>query len=452
MGCRYRGERLAAQLIVSPRSTPLVGSIPVPGDQDLALARMALASHSRGRSTLGLSCQQRSVSTYLDFLTRVGIAAEHTDGHCIIQGGGIDGFQPCEHTLDLRGDPHVAALALGTLVSRSFASELIVDDVVFDLLVPALSEVHGVIERAEPTGGRRLLLEERAQGSRPEGLSVVLHGVYPWVKQAILVAGLRASGPTTVQERFASADHLERAMTRARMPLDAQGTILTLHPPRDGDAIAPLICDGVGSMSFTGALPAAAGMAVGSSVTLREVGTNPTRTDVLSVLKMMGSSVAVAPLGDRQGEPFGNVSLTSAAIRPIELGGETALRLRDGLVPVLALSARASGQSRFEDLIADRRGGDPQIWSRAAGLLASAGVEVQTAEGALWVRGRSHGPLEPLRVTTGGDSRLAVLATLLALGAHGKSVIDDVDCLALDFPRWFGSLKALGAHVELARG
>ncbi len=442
---------MAAQLTVFPLEQPLVGSIPLPGDQELTVARIALASHSRGKSTLRMSCEQRSTATYLEFLRRVGITAEHSNEQCVIQGRGIDGFSAPEQVLDLRGDAMVAALAIGSLVSRPFASELIVDDVVGELLLPALAEAHGVTERAEPSGGRRVRLEALQGNSRAGGLSVVLHGVYPWIKQAILIAGLRASGPTTVQERLATADHLERAMTRARMPLDAQGTVLALHPPRDEDAIAPQICDGVGSLTMAGALLAATGMKPGGSVTLREVGTNPTRADVLTALKMMGAHVAVAPLGDRQGEPLGNVSMTSTDVRPIDISGEMALRLRDSLVPLLALSARAKGSSRFGDLVAERRGGDPKIWGRAAGFLASAGLSVESSEGVLLVRGQPDEPLVPLRVTTGGDSRLAVLATLLALGAYGKSVIDDVDCLAPDFPRWFGSLRALGARVEIKR-
>jgi hypothetical protein len=46
---------------------------------------------------------------------------------------------------------------------------------------------------------------------------------------------------------------------------------------------------------------------------------------------------------------------------------------------------------------------------------------------------------------------LAVLSTLLALGAGEKSVIDDVDCLAPDFPRWSGSLRALGVDLEVVQ-
>lgn len=442
---------MVAQLIVHPAAAPLVGSVPVPGDQDMALARMGLAALSRGKSTIALRGEQRKVQTMLKLLSRVGVTGGYEDGAVEIQGVGLFGPKPSEAVLDLRGDADVAALALGVLVSRPYASELIVDELVADLLVPVLSECHAIETRSEVGGGRRLLLLSMPEGQRAEGVSVVLQGVFPWIKRALLLAGLRAASPTVVEERFASADHLERAMIRARMPLDVQGTVATLHPPRDDDAVAPQIFEGVGSTAFSVALLCAAMMREGSEITLREVGTNPTRSDFYSLLRHMGTELASAPLGDRQGEPFGNISVRSGPLRAVQIGGETAVRLGDDVLPLFALAARASGVSSFTDLVTARRGGDPKIWSRAAGLLASAGVPVERNEAGIVVTGSSGRPFGGIRTTTGGDSRLAVLATLLALGAKEKSVIDDVDCLAPDFPRWSGTLRALGARVEVVQ-
>lgn len=62
---------------------------------------------------------------------------------------------------------------------------------------------------------------------------------------------------------------------------------------------------------------------------------------------------------------------------------------------------------------------------------------------------RREPKFRPIVTTTGGDGRLAVFATLVALGAGEPSEIDDVDCLRHLFPRWPGTLRALGARVEV---
>jgi len=41
-------------------------------------------------------------------------------------------------------------------------------------------------------------------------------------------------------------------------------------------------------------------------------------------------------------------------------------------------------------------------------------------------------------------------AAVLGLVAEGETVIDDVDCIATSFPRFVGTLRALGADLEVA--
>jgi 3-phosphoshikimate 1-carboxyvinyltransferase len=42
-------------------------------------------------------------------------------------------------------------------------------------------------------------------------------------------------------------------------------------------------------------------------------------------------------------------------------------------------------------------------------------------------------------------------AAVLGLLADGETVISDVDCLAVSFPRFAGTLRALGANIEVQR-
>src|SRR5690606_37609006 len=146
---------------------------------------------------------------------------------------------------------------------------------------------------------------------------------------------------------------------------------------------------------------------------------------------------------------IGTLTVGAALLRGFAVSGENAARLGDSAIILFGLAARARGNSHFSDLVARARGADPRIWTRALAFLSAAGVKHSVNSDGIVIEGRDHELLEPLTVTTGGDARLALLATVLALGAKGPSVIDDVDCLALDFPRFVGSLRALGAQIEV---
>lgn len=438
---------MVAQLRVSPLSAPLLGSIPLPGDQDVALSRMALAALSRGRSSFRFQGEQRSMRVLRGLYALIGVESRWEAQTLHIQGRGLFELSRPTAPIDLRGDAHVAALALGLLVGRDFESEILVDEVVAELLVPVLQSTYGIQATPDSHGGVSLLLP--AIGERSGGITVTAGGFYPWVKQALLLSGLRAKTPTVIEERLASADHLERALARCRIPIDVQGTVAVLHPPRDGDAIAPQVYDNLGSQALAAPLIAAALMREGGRISLRDVGTNPTSSDFFSVARLSGAVVGLSPLGDRQGEPVGTLTVSASHLRAFSLSGENSARLGDSAAILFALAARARGRSHFTDLAARARGGEPVIWTRAVAFLLAAGVKATIQSDGISVEGADHRPFAPLTVTTGGDTRLALLATVLALGASGPSVIDDVDCLALDFPRFVGSLRALGAQIEV---
>lgn len=437
---------MVAQLIVHPHTGPLTGSVPLPADEQILLPRLALGVLSRGRSTYLGAAGGRAVRIFLEALARFGVVSEIEGDRVVVQGTGIAGLSESSEALDLRGEAQAAALLIGLVAARPFETELYVDDVVLDTLGPVLTSL-GLAESGSEPGARRLLL--RGTGARPEGLELVTSGLFPWVKQALLLLGLRASGPTLIEEQLASADHLERALLRVRAPFEVVGSQILLHPPRDEDALAPSTWEAVGSMDLVAYLGAAACLVPGSRVEARGVGTNPTRSGFLTLARLLGGQTGFSPQGDAQGEPFGNIWFGGSKLRPADLAGEQMVRLGDGALPLSVLLGQAEGTSSLTDLVSSGRSSDARVFQRLGGYLMNAGVRVQPSDIGLALEGRRGQRFRALEVTTGGDPRLGLLGSVLGLFADGPSVIDDVDCLRDIFPRWVGTLRALGATIEV---
>ena len=129
--------------------------------------------------------------------------------------------------------------------------------------------------------------------------------------------------------------------------------------------------------------------------------------------------------------------------------GETSLALGDSQLYLLALAACGAQGWTFSDHISKVKDSDEKVWARALGLVRSAGALVEErGDGGWHIQGRSS-ELSPLTITTGGDARLVFVATALALRAGTSSVIDDVECLRGTYPKWIGTLRALGAQLEI---
>ena len=466
---------MVAQLIVQPwhfraenernqnaaPAGPVRAAVSVPDDAEIAMARIAVASLSRGSSRLHLKFIAVEVGALLAGLERLGVSShwDEAAGELSIQGAGLDGIRDPGQVLDVRGAAAAAALLIGISVARPFDVGLLVDPVVATLLLPCLDdtcwEIEEVHSESEP-GVLVRLLARTVEQDRPVGPSLRLNGLFSWVKQGVLLAGLRAASPTLLEEELATADHMERALLRARAPLSAEGTHIELHPPRDSDALAPQTYRHVGSPELALAVFCAANAAEAGELSFRDVSLNPLRTAMVPLLRGLGVDARATPEGDREGEPIGRLTFSwtrkgapgSAHVRSAAVAGETSIHLGDGVLYLFALAADSAKPWEIADFLPRARGADARVWARALGLLRSAGARVsETDQGcAISADGR---PLRPLFPTSGGDGRLVLLATALALRGAGPSRIDDVDCLRGIFPRWVGTLRALGAKVTI---
>lgn len=444
------------QLCVEPCTAPLVGRVPVFDDQDILLTRIALGVVCRGRTRIDLhQAPGPAAQVLLRALELLGVQSEvrqAADGsqELDVHGRGLLAELEDPGLLDVRGACEVAGLLVGLLAGRTGSYDLLVDERVADAMASFLVPLGALtVERQDDGFCLRLRWRE---GTRLPGFEINSRGYFSWHKQAALLIGLRSAGETRVFEEVASRDHLERALSRARAPLERMASLLVLHPPRDADAFSPDHFGPIGSAQALGYLAAAALCVPQSRIEVRGVSTNPSGPDVPNMVHLLGGEVSVRPQGDVQGEPVGDVTFSGQlgfadTGRSLVVAGEGAVRLGDAAFPLLLAAARGRGHFEFPELLPHGRAGDPRIVERLVGLLRSGGMTATLGQGVTLV-GQGAVPVRPLRVTTGGDGRLAALGTLMAMASAEPSVIDDVDCLRDEFPRFVGTLRALGARLE----
>jgi 3-phosphoshikimate 1-carboxyvinyltransferase len=185
-----------------------------------------------------------------------------------------------------------------------------------------------------------------------------------------------------------------------------------------------------------------------SAVTTRQTGLNPTRAGIIDILRAFGADVAVEPQGDALGEPFGAVSSRGGRLRGCAVGGELAVRAIDEIPIAAVLAARSRGDTEFCD-VAELRVKESDRIALTVGLLQAFGVAAEERPDGFVVRGQPEGKLRAARVESGGDHRIAMSAAVLGLVADGETVIEDADCIATSFPRFAGTLRALGADLEV---
>jgi 3-phosphoshikimate 1-carboxyvinyltransferase len=447
-------------LLVHPATQPLVGSVPVPSDKSIGHRALLLGALCEGKTHItGFSHGEDNVST-ATCLRAMGIEIQEPGpNELVVEGRGLRGLKAPDAPLDCGNSGTTMRLLTGVLAAAPFQATLIGD---------ATLSRRPMMRVAGPLRSRGAVIEGRQHPSRPtEIIAPLAVGPLPQgralgpleyespvasaqVKSAILLSGLYASGATRFREPTVSRDHTERVLAALGVPLRTAGPVVELDPSGWSGRMPAFEIAIPGDISAAAFLLVAAQLVDGSRVTARGVGTNPTRTGLLEVIRDMGGGLAVEAQGERSGEPVAELHAWSAPLRAIAVGGETVPRAIDEIPIVCALAARARGTTQIRDAEELRHKESDRI-ATMAGVLRAFGVACEEKPDGLDVEGR-EGPLVAADVDSKGDHRIAMTAAVLALVARGPTKIRDAACIATSYPKFVGTLRALGARVDVEEG
>ena len=442
------------RFIVRPATQPLRGSVPVVSDKSIGHRALMLAALAGGESTLrGFSRGADNLAT-LSALGAMGVAVESDDaGGLRIAGVGLRGLSAPGQALDCGNSGTTLRLLAGILAGQPFEATLTGD--------ASLSRrpMRRIVEPLQMRGTRIAGQGQGAEVTPPlvvgpldaatlAPLEYESQVASAQVKSAVLLSGLYASGPTLFREPLVSRDHTERMLSALGVPIHTAGPLVELHPPRDPMAMRPFDLELPGDLSAAAFLLSAAAIVDDSQVTVRGTGLNPTRAGVIDALRGFGLELGMTPRGDALGEPVGDVTMLGGRRTGANIGGELVLRAIDEIPILCAVAARASGETQLSDL-AELRVKESDRVSAMARLLREFGVCVEERSDGLSIEGVTDKPLRGARVHSQGDHRIAMTAVVLGLVAQDECIVDDVECVKTSFPRFAGTLRALGADVEV---
>jgi 3-phosphoshikimate 1-carboxyvinyltransferase len=442
---------------VHPQDKPLVGSVPVPSDKSIGHRALLFASLCEGVSHIkGFSHGEDNVST-ANAMRAMGVGIEDVSKTELkVTGTGLFGLKAPAAPLDCGNSGTTMRLLSGILAGQRFRSELFGDASLSKRpmmrVAGPLRERGAVIDGKPHPTKQGEILPPLVIGPLPEGqhlgeIEFESKVSSAQVKSAILLAGLYAHGATYFKEPTLSRDHTERMMQALGVPIRAVGTMVELDPSNWDGKMPAFDIEIPGDASAAAFLLVAANIIPGSKVTVRGVGANPTRIGLVEIARYMGAGIEIVPQGDQAGEPIGEMNAWQQPLRGTLIGGELVPRAIDEIPIACALAVRAEGATTIRDAEELRVKESDRI-ATMAGVLRSFGVTCEELPDGLVIQGK-QGPLEPAVIQSKGDHRIAMTACILGLLGKSPTTIEDCDCIATSFPRFVGTLRALGATIDV---
>ncbi len=413
----------------------LSGEVRMPGDKSVshrALIFGALADGSTEARGLAPGADVRSTRR---MLTALGVEIQGDASDVRVKGRGLGGLMPTTAPLDAGNSGTTMRLMMGVLAGHPFASRLTGDE----------SLSRRPMERvAAPLRALGATVQLSAQGTAPvtvlggklKGARVEPAVASAQVKSALLLAGLHATGVTTVVEPAATRDHTEKMLGLFGVKVARDGLAATVE---GGSRLTGTRIEVPGDPSSAAFWCVAAALAAGSDLRLDGVMANPTRVGFLSVLLRMGAEISAIESADRAGEPCMDILVRHSVLRATDISAAEIPSLVDE-IPILALAAAcATGTSRFCGLDELRHKESDRL-AGIASLLSGFGAMARVEGDDLLVEGPAR--LRGCSVDSKLDHRLAMTGFVAGFLADGVTTVRGAECAEISYPSFYTDFLA----------
>jgi 3-phosphoshikimate 1-carboxyvinyltransferase len=441
----------------------LRGELHMPGDKSISHRALMLAALAEGESRIAGAGDGADVRSTAAICSALGVQVERTRddetgnvGYRILSPG-VEGLRQPASDLDCGNSGTSLRLFAGILAGLPFSSVLDGDDSL---------RRRPVARIIEPLRSMGAVLHARSNDSLPpvtvigrtplRAVDVATPVPSAQVKSAILLAGLRADGRTTVREAVATRDHTER-MLRARgirvvSEPGGGGKDGSVAISLEGGSTVRAVSERVpGDVSAAAFWLVAAAIHPDAELTLRGVGINPTRRAIIDILRSMGADIDQRPVADAEmpapdaedaGEPVADLVVRSSGLRAIELGPADVAAAIDE-IPVICLAATVATGTTVIRGAGELRHKESDRVSGVADGLRALGARVDIEGDDLIVHGGAR--LTGAATNSLDDHRLAMTFAVAGLLARGETSVRRPGSAAISYPGFFAELERVGA-------
>ena len=416
----------------------VVGHVRVPGDKSISHRAVLLGALGEGETHVRGFGRSADTEAGVRAMRALGVdIRDLADDELIVTGVGLRGLRAVESPVDCANAGTLIRLLTGILAGQDGRFELTGDESLrgrpMERIAAPLRLMGASVETEE---GHAPVVVEGSGSLR--GIEYELPVASAQVKSAVLLAGLNATGPTTVFEPAPTRDHTELMLEAAGVRVRRRRNAVTVEPPaalRLGEVDVP------GDFSSAAPLLAAAALVPGSDVTVHGIGLNPRRTGLLDVLERMGARVSVFNRRRSAGEAIGDVQVQYAQLVATRVGAPEVPLLVDELPLVALLGSQAHGETVVRGAAELRVKESDRIEAVTDGLRAS-GAHIRSREDGWTVTGvptRFRGG----RVEARGDHRIAMLGAVAGLASVEGVEVEGAETVAVSFPGFYDLLDSL---------
>jgi 3-phosphoshikimate 1-carboxyvinyltransferase len=264
------------------------------------------------------------------------------------------------------------------------------------------------------------------------------------LKSAWCLAALNTKGISTLEERFETRDHTEIMLkylnANIKVKKSKNKKIISIFGKTPIDAKDISVPGDISSAAFMIILTL---ISKNSTVTIKNVLLNPTRTGILDVLKKMKAKIKIKNKKTICGEVVGDIEARSSNLKATVVSEKMAPRLIDEY-PILFIAACfAKGTSNFKGIEELRVKESDRIKSMEDGL-KPLGVKISSTKNSAKITGTNSFKLnKQIKIDAKGDHRIAMSFYVLSQVLNKSFKIKDFNYVKTSFPSFTKTINQL---------
>ena len=410
-----------------------VGRVRVPGDKSISHRALMIAALGRRPCTIRGLSDGDDVAYTRRAVEALGATVEDHGADGVTVTGGLAG---APDPVYLGNSGTGIRLLAGVVAGYNFTTVLDGDASIrcrpMDRIIEPLSAMGATVRGSGESGSLAPLTVE---GRPLRGIEYTLPVASAQVKSAVLLAALRAEGPTTVREPLPTRAHTEEMLADAGVAVERGDGWVTVWP---GDVFPPHLIGIPGDPSQAAFWLVGACLAPGSFLIVENVYIGQARGGFVDVLARMGADISVDL-------DTGNIEARSSGLRGTRVSAEELPGCIDE-VPILAVAAAAAeGVTVFEG-IAELRVKETDRATAVAELVAALGAECRIDGDTMEIAGTGRaGAVGDATLDARGDHRMAMAAAIAGAAGSGTVTVQGFEATTTSYP---GFADDLGQVTE----
>lgn len=421
----------------------LTGSIQIPADKSISHRSIMFGALANGTTTVKNFLRGEDCFSTLHAFQKLGVPIQDDGETITIEGVGFAGLKPAEEAIDVGNSGTTIRLMMGILAGQDFTTTLFGDDSLakrpMNRVMLPLREMGTTLTGDQGSEFPPITIEGTT-ALKP--IKYQLPMASAQVKSAILFAALQAHGTSRIIEKEPTRNHTEEMIKQfgGHIETATDEKTITVSGPQTFQGQEVIVPGDISSAAF---FLVAGAIVPNSRIRMTNVGVNPSRTGILTVMENMGADLVTSEV-DEQNQSA-TLTITTSSLQGVTIEGAIIPKLIDELPIIALLATQAQGTTVIKDA-EELKVKETNRIDATAEELRKMGADITPTEDGLLIKGPT--PLHGAEVDSRGDHRIGMMLAVASLIAQGETELLRPEVINVSYPNFFADLASLVAGEE----